>query len=300
MVDILVPAGIGDIYWVMIKMQSFIEKRLGGEIPTIYTCEVDPKKSNRSQEFMERIPFVKYGGGFFTKSAIGTNSWFGTDWLIPDYEHNGRKFDYLFCLNGVVRNGFDLERECGLDAFETNWYFPINPAPEEDVAALQYRSELGNYVVGFFSGDGMFSRWVAEMNHHAIYDHLTKIHERTGFKIVLTGKDWDWDTGVNQKILALDANKGILVNKLGQTTVNQLFALMKNSKGIFGWHGGNTMMGVVFKVPTFMIWSKYFKNSKFYENCLPPDKNGWYDFDVASNWVSGNYVDRFLKLGTHD
>ena len=55
---ILVPPGIGDIYWVLVKLRGFCRAH-GIATPEIWIDAPDDKK--RSAEFVERVPFVRFG-----------------------------------------------------------------------------------------------------------------------------------------------------------------------------------------------------------------------------------------------
>ena len=62
---ILTIPGIGDIHWVMLKLESWIAKNCPGEIPEVHVWNFDGRP--RSEDFVKRIPFVKFGGYFNTK-----------------------------------------------------------------------------------------------------------------------------------------------------------------------------------------------------------------------------------------
>ena len=57
---ILTICGIGDIHWVMLKMESFIEQNCKGTIPEITIWNFDGRP--RADGFVSRIPFVKFAG----------------------------------------------------------------------------------------------------------------------------------------------------------------------------------------------------------------------------------------------
>jgi len=272
---ILVPSGTGDIFWIMVKMESFIEKELNGINPIIFTNEDQSYKPERSAAFIKRIPFVEYGGAY-QSGSLPSNLWMGTEWLKSNY--NG--FDYLFCVNGILRSGYSLE-DFGLNKYKSNWFFKLNPSTIEEEYIKIYKKKYGNYIVGFFSDDGMFKVWLKNMPLEKIYSFLEKLYEKTKCKILLTGKEWD--SKFNLKIMKFD-KKNILIDLTGQTDLNQLFALIKSSKAVVGWCGGNTIMATVFKKPTFIFWSKYFKNSNFFINTIPPlARKNWYDYTVIEN-----------------
>jgi len=271
---ILVLPGMGDIYWVMVKLESFIAQNKITD-PVVYTWEIQPHKNNRSADYIKRIPFVTYGGPWYHDQNLPEFKavYFGNTWLIPNFQ----EFDYLFSVNGVLRNGLDLN-SCGLGALDTNWYFPLTESQEEIEAEKRYMG-MGDYVIGYFSDTEMYKHWMKSLTTDDIFYILSQIYERTGCKIVMTG--CEWDKGLTDELKARD-EKGFIEDIIGETSIDELFALMKHSKGMIGWCGGNTIKSVYLKVPTVILWSEYFPREGFYKNSVPPDSIGdWHEYKVV-------------------
>lgn len=286
---ILVLPGMGDIYWVLTKLQSFLDQE-GIETPLLYTWELQPHKKDRSKDYIKRVPFVEYGGSWVHDQNIPEfkEIYFGTTWLIRHF----KEFDYLFSVNGVLRNGFSLESH-GLDEYDTDWYFPLNPSAEEDEYRIKY-AQMGNYVVAYFNNTEMYVNWTKCLPDHEIFKMLEKIHNETGNKVVLTGSSWDRKFASHLK--TMDVNN-FIINMTGDTSIDQLFALMQEANGMIGWCGGNTIMSTYFKKPTVIIWSKYFSKEGFYKYSVPPDSHGsWYEYKVAERDSATNIADTMIRL----
>lgn len=287
--SILVLPGMGDIYWVMVKLEGFI-KKYQIENPVIYTWELQPHKNNRSADYIKRIPFVTYGGPWYHDQNLPefNEIYFGTKWVIPNFQG----FDYLISVNGILRNGYDLD-SFGLSDFETNWYFPLTPSSDEDAAYKEYAA-YGDYVVAYFTSVEMYQHWMRSITVDNIFTMLKQIHEQTGCKILLTGGFWD--KGLADKIRAHDTT-GFIQDLIGDTTIDQLFALIKRAKGMIGWCGGNTIKSVYFKTPTVILWSNYFPNAGFYEHSVPPDSIGqWHEIKVVERDSPKNIADAMVSL----
>jgi len=277
---------MGDIYWVFIKLQSLLKKN-GIKHADIYTWEIQEHKFNRSKPYIERVPFVRYGGSKVISTQNNScfnDIYFGNVWK----KENFQEFDYVLSMNGILRNGYDLDSH-KLDEYESNWYFSLTQSDEEDAARIEYK-KLGDYIVAYFADDGMYSStWLKHLPINKIHYILSRLYRDTGCKIILTGGKWDKSFSTRLANLCQDID---IIDMTGQTSMNQLFALIQESKGMIGWAGGNTIKSVYFKVPTVIIWSQYFKNEGFYYNSVPPDSiNKWHEIAV----VEKDSPDEILK-----
>ena len=103
---ILVIPGIGDIHWVLLKMESFIKKNCKGEIPEVWVWNFDGRP--RSGEYIERIPFVKFGG-YLNKPMDMDKYRFEESYMRGDPAYSiipkFHGFDYYMCFNGMLRVG---------------------------------------------------------------------------------------------------------------------------------------------------------------------------------------------------
>jgi len=298
---ILVCPGIGDIYWVLVKLEAFLKER-GIEKPKLFTWEGAHPERERSSGYIKRVPFVEYGGTYpgpttklFQKQYI-----YGNEWLFEDFKAQPNpafQFDLVFIVNGLLRNGYSLEC-AGLGEYETNWHFDLTPCEEED-----YREILGgDYLIGYFSEEGMYqTHWLPQMPAEECYEVMKKINQITGLPFVLVGREWD--LGITGKLMKLDSQEnggiGCLKNLASETNIDQFFALMKQSKGMFGFPSGATIKSTFFKKPTFMMWSRYFPEEGFYHHCVNPESFGdWYDYELVENYgaLKDDIVARFIDL----
>lgn len=264
---VLLLPGMGDIFWSLTRFQNFlVQKQI--KIPKTYIWNFDGRP--RSHEFLQKFPFLK-SAGYFNEGVDPKvlNETYLTDkkWFIENY----KGFDYYLSVNGILVQGNPLER-----THETNWDIPMFEPLEAKKFAKEFKSYHGEYLLGFFSSLGMFSRWVKNMSHENIYELLSQISRETQKKIILTGCEWDRE--FTQQIMNHDQGIGYLKSLVGQTSNDQILALMRESSGMIGWCGGNTVMSTVFKKPTIMFWNEeQFPKKDFYINsCYPGSHGKWY------------------------
>lgn len=284
---ILTLPGMGDLYWVFTKLESFLEKEGITEKPLIYTWEIQSHKRSRSKDYIKRVPFVEYGGEYIqpdTNVPAFKDLYFGTKWKIAPYEG----FDYFLSMNGLLRNGFSLE-EGELQQYTSNWFFPLTPAKQ------QYEIPSEPYILAYFTDDGMFTTWLKSLPPQKIFTLLSSLSKQTGYKIVLTGGAWD--KSFIQNFLKYD-DEHAFIDLVGDTSVDHLFQLMENAQAMVGWSAGNTIVSAALKTPTLVIWSsKYFQNTSFYTNCVPPAGLGiWHDVAIVERDTEHDMVCKMMKM----
>jgi hypothetical protein len=283
---ILVLSGVGDSYWCMTKMESLM--RIDGfSRPLVYTWEdigyALVKGRPRTTGFLSRFPFIEPAGGEWnlpkTEENLGVT--FGPPmrpdgipkWLLRDT----CGYDYIMNLNGVMEAGYTLDDPIfDLADYPTNWWPPTVVTQEEIDSEIQYKKEYGRYIVCHFSNTiGVYDTFIySKVSFEYLYKMILDIRNVTkADKVILVGVTWD--EGSTNAIASYDTND-IIVNLLHKTSIAQLFGLIKGSIGVFGTHSGCTMMPVMCKKPSIMIYPKDFPswNSVFVKHILPPETYG--------------------------
>lgn len=299
---LLFMPGMGDIYWCLTKAESFIkENNLG--IPESYIWDLDQKKigtQQRSENFLNRFPFMEYKGTldkriawafneFYThKDAIGAQGKIKkpgatAKWYVEGFED----FDYVFNMNGILETGESMVNSNGLDKYATAWQ-PTMFTPLEEVEYQEYyRNKYGKFIFGYFTGTGDYDKIFNQtITPEYVYAIAERLHEETGAVLVLTGTTWDAQNA--ERIQKCD-KKGIIFSEVNQTDTSKLFALMKESIGVFGWPAGNTIVAAsMFHKPTVIVWSKNVWHAGFATQCVDPAANETYMplyvEDFASNY----------------
>jgi len=292
---ILIAPGMGDIYWVFVKLKTMLEQQ-GIEKADVYLWEgAHPSRSGRSVDYVKRVPFVEYAGSYDEPpDQAFAECYQGLTTIIADYE----QFDFFMCPNGVMRRGHDW-LNAFLPEYEAQWQFELTSVEEPD-----YRSLYGDYIVSHISEESIYRRyWLDILTDETIYTMYRTISHRLGVKVVLTGREWD--NGINNRLMFLDAahsmaneSDSIFVDLSGQTSIDQFFALIKQSKGVFGVPSGATIKSVYFKKPTFMVWSKRcFEKSGFYSSLVNPESHKkWYNWGVVEDTPPDQLAQSFCNL----
>jgi len=101
----------------------------------------------------------------------------------------------------------------------------------------------------------------------------------------------EWDKQCLHSQLALEVGG---VDLAGETSLDQMFGLIRASCGVIGWPAGNTIMATVLRKQTLLWWSSYFDKRFWSFSCPPESRGDWYHHaDTASFQMS--QVDQFLE-----
>ena len=252
---ILTICGIGDIHWVMLKMESYIAQNCAGVIPEITIWNFDGRP--RADGFVSRIPFVKFAGYDNAPMNNQEKRLFHQMYMdgSKDVVEGFRGYDRFICVNGSLRIGHSMDTI--MPQYKTNWNYEV----KTDDCVVPYKEP---YIIFYFSNHGMFQDWVAKMPPEKIRGLMQHIK---GYKLILTGSSWD--EPFNQEL----EDNGV-INLCGKTTLTELFGLIKGASAFVGWCGGNTIVSQHLNTPTLMLWSNYFSHRAFQTNWVDPDRLG--------------------------
>lgn len=257
-VRILVPAGIGDGYWVAAKLRAFLDQR-GIVLPQIWAHSAGP---NRSGDFWRSLPFVRFMGfAPLPKGPFATRAF-----AMPDYpiQTDVPGFDYFVSLNGALEGGRTLDQAL---PGPTEWVLPRFQSKAEDARVEEFRKQFGPYVAVAFWDQGFYSKWLRQFSLTSIVDSLQQITE-AGYRVVVMGAAWD-RAGISARIIKAD-RKGRFASLVGETSYEDLVALVRGSAGVYGFPAGNTLLGAFLGRPTTLIWNAHFRR-EFWVNVCPPD-----------------------------
>lgn len=254
---ILTPAGIGDTYWVIVKLRSFLKKH-GLGLPELLVQDSGGPK--RTHPFVETIPFVHAGGYHPLK---GSHPLFN-----EAYMQNARTVykdvlgvDYFIAYNGVMRFGRSLEE---VDPeYECEWF----PRMHVSKRATAYQAALekeGPYCVVYIVDAGMYKRWLSDFPAEKIRSVLLKIEAITGFRMVFLGASWDTET-TGWKLAEAEPR---WTNLIGKTSYEDMVGTLSGASLVLGWPSGATILGTVLRRPTVMFWNRYFRKG-FWTNSCP-------------------------------
>lgn len=271
------PAGLGDMHWVLTKMESF--KKKNGIDWLKMVIHEDGCHTN-SKAFLELIPFVDevetrpdpLPFDFHIRPPSARRS------FRPD----SGVVDYLIEFNTQLELGHRIETM--LPGYDINFNYPIRKDFESTIYATQLKQKVGGKLILLYtSSNGMFHAWTGGTWLPKDWVNLaTQIHEFTGCQPVLIGKEWDLDY-VNE-MKRLDTNN-IIYNLAAQTNIQQVLALIHEANLLIGFPSGLTILATHFKTPVVMFWS--------IKGITP---NGIFIKEFMTSWVDPKALDLGIYL----
>lgn len=267
MTRILVPPGIGDGYWVLVKLRGFLEAR-GLRRADVWVHDAKPR---RAGEMWSRVPFVRFGGYAPVPRPLGrTTQPYPPDrtairraYRLPGYAVQKRAcgFDYFLSCNGSLDAGRSLDQAM---PGPTHWFEPMHDADATAAHAQTFRARFGRYVVAAFWEHGFYAKWLAQFGEAAIVETLRRLAD-AGLTVVVMGADWD-KGAISERIAGADPRFCSLV---GDTDFGALCGLLAGSEAVVGHPAGNTMLGPYFRRPTVLLWNQHFPRA-MWTNVVPP------------------------------
>lgn len=260
MPKVLVAPGSGDIHWVMLKMESIIERHFKGEKPEVWVWS-ESRHTERSKGYVERIPFVKWGGYFHASAMdvkvgqevfVGGKPWIHTPW---------RSFDMFVAFNAPLGWGTPIEKL--MPKCEINWDYEVRLTVDDLLLAAKLFEREGPYIPVSFFGHSFYRNWLEMFTPEHIHDLLAQL--RPNYKIVLTGREWD------APFMKQFAHRHD-VNLVGKTSMGELLGLCVGARAFVGFAAGNGMLAQHLGCPTFMLWHSRQWDPKFATNWVDPEK----------------------------
>jgi hypothetical protein len=282
---ILVPPGMGDSYWSIVKMRAFL-KREGLGLPSLaVVCPREKKYDGhkRSFPFLKMFPFV-YSSGI---NIDGSDPNLRPIWKEA-YARPGRTifqniggFDYFIAYNGHLRVGESLEN---IDPdLECEWVPPMFISLEQERFRKDMITKYGKYMIFYFAFQGTYAYWTQQFKITQLIDSVNRIVKKTGFIPVIAGERWDRDnTSVQQTIKAIPG----AIDMTGKTNLEQLFGMIRGSQAVFGFPSGLTIMSTVLGQKTMILWNDFYMR-EFQKFSCPPD-----------TWEKTYFAENTLNMST--
>ena len=242
------PAGIGDMHWVLTKMES-IKEREGADHLTVVIHE--DRGHLHSADFLRPLPFIDA-----VESRPDNFNW---KWHLPPSERNTtlarnvEGVDLLIELNSELEQGHKLEDV--LPEYEINWDYEIPYAKADRAFALDIRRQTGSKMVVLYASslggqhskgwiDGTWTRhdWAAIA--HACWEAKCAP--------VLIGASWDLDFAGH----IVDTCETPIINLVGKTKAHEAMALIRSCHAFAGFPSGMSIMATHFGKRTVMFWPR--------------------------------------------
>lgn len=285
--EVLVPPGIGDVHWVLLKLRSWLAQQ--GARARVHVFEHDRRP--RALAYLERVPFITPGRYYVTPKTAAA-AWedpilrrsYDTGELDVAPSFHG--YDFFLCFDGSLVKGKTMDEI--LPDCKTDWRYPVIQRPEDVEGARRHLDGVGRYVLFGLSDYSIFRRWVDQIGR----DNLRRLVEAVpsvfgpDCRAVLTGAAWD--------IPFCRSLSDIAVDLTGQTTVGELLTMIRGAQAFIGFAGGNGIVATHLNCPTLLFWHETYKEPRFRWNWCDPAKvgtlyrhleTGGYDHDLTLNAV---------------
>jgi hypothetical protein len=243
----------------MLKMESIIEKEFDGETPEVWVWS-EAKSTQRSQGYIERIPFVKWGGYFDAKAhhSYGSQVFVrGNPLMVRDWEG----FDMFVAFNAPLGQGHRLATI--VPKWKINWDYEIKLTEEDESFGKGMRAQ-GEYIPVWFCGHSFYKGWLDKFTTGKMHDLIDKLGEHG--HVILTGAKWDIPFMRQFKCAGVS-------DLVGMTSMGSLLGLLKHAKAYVGHAAGQGMLAQHMGTKTFLLWHPRQWVPDFMTNWVEPKKN---------------------------
>lgn len=297
---ILIPGGIGDAYWVMVKLESFMRREgIVGKPTVLVLAETRSWDESRvrSLPFLEMVPFIRTSDpGWVPVDPVDPRPRELHDIYVECREKQGRTcypgfmgYEYFLSYNGIINSGNWLE---DADELECNWYLPLIVSDEQERFRARCIGKYGRYMALYFSN--FTEEMLTKFSVGKITRAINRFVDRSGLTPVFIGAEWDLNWTYLKEIIGAVANA---VNLVGRTSLEQVFGLIKGAELVSGYHSGLTNMAIMFRKPTSLIWvGESFPPASPLAVAPPETRNTTYRPLLAENLTVDRFVDTMMEL----
>ena len=260
---------MGDAYWVLVKLPAFLRKMGYGKPELTIASHPSHGGSHlRSIPYLELFDFFTIGNppsvaNDTTLDAVWHEAYVGPGRsIIPCVQG----YDWLVSYNGLLWQGNYIED----DDLACDWYPKMLHVDQMDTWADTYRNKFGPYVALSWPFYGSYAFYWQEFSLDSIAEALRIFLLETGLRPVFIGAHWEPE--INPMMSELQAKLGLdYVDYAGQTSMVQLFSLLKGSELFAGYQSGLSIASAFLHNKTLALWCR----GQFHDNmrwaCVPPD-----------------------------
>lgn len=288
---ILVPPGIGDIYWTLVKLPAFLKKH-GLTDPELTTVSYPDERGGH----LRGLPYLK----LFDWIKIGNPPSVPNDPNLQDiwdeaYNGPGRSiipgvqgFDYLIAYNGRVNSGGYIEN----DELECDWHprMSINTKVTMLLAATSYREQLDPYVVMFWPFYGSYSSHLEQFPLPLIIDTLQRFLNEYSLTPVFIGSEWD--IPLNPLVADLKESLPRTVDLTGKLSLAETLGLIYAARVVTGYHAGITNLAAAMHLKTILLWDNRYPESTAMAVVSPEARNDTYHALFTAGLTPERYLER--------
>ncbi len=291
----LVPQGIGDSIWTLLKIEDVAKKLGGGRIEICIACfDAENHLESRAKEFISRFKFVdsvkmyqvpklgQVGSSLMPGPATDKNGLFR---YLPDGKNMVSSMpgiDYILMPNAALERGIRLEE--WLPDFEINWSVMDQFQFKDE--ELKKAAEINKPYVAFFCGstDGNST---AGHNRNAIWkpedwvNLAANIRDQFGLEIVVVGSEQDQDY-YEKKLLPLIKGEP-WINMIGKCSIGETIAITKGAKFVISYQSGIGIASSYMGIPVAIFWREK-------GDSISPQHHISFEEAMVSAWASPQMI----------
>ena len=276
-------SGVGDVYWVLLKLQDFVEKN-NIEKLKVYVQQCENFNRNwtliESFPFVESVEYVPLDVGRVVNGVSRTAT-------VKTKDGKTERLDYYFCLSDILIHGHRVET--WLPEYKTDWNVKFKM---DKPKGFVKKSPM---VSIFASSEGLAKAWLNGFEREQWARLIDKLYG-LGYNPVLIGVEWDKE--YSEEILKLLAKGTKCTSMVGKTTLPEVLYILKESDMMIGAISGMTIMANHYRTPTVALYPEAYKREfaytwipPGYEDYLPIQSNANITDEImgkASKWIKHN------------
>lgn len=273
---ILVPPGIGDSYWSIVKIPALLAREgIKPPVDIVIACPEDWEFQGhlRAFPFVQMFPFLKATGETVSGQHQNRPIW------LEAYMEKGRTIfrdvlgcDYFVAYNGHLRHGESMEL---VDPdLQCDWFPPRFVSLEEERFRQDCVSRFGRYIVLYFVFRGTYGHWTNEFPAASVIDYARRVQDATGCVPVFAGALWDERS--DDILTHVRRSVPGAIDMVGKTTVEQMFGMLRGAQGVVGYPSGLTIASTMLKTKTLIIWNHYYHPAFWWEGFPPSTRQTTY------------------------
>lgn len=300
----LLPQGIGDSVWALLKIQD-IAKKLGDGVVDVYlnTSNTDYRE-NRAVDFINRFSFVNKVGQLVTPITKDVYPPLDKDgyyvYLDDGPPKNGLDVDYILIPNRILERGLRIEN--WMPDFDVNWDimndFRFTDSELRLAEDLRREFEYCVFYLGPETGNTVDGHNRNSLWRPEDWAELGKfVTEKLNLKVIVVGARYDFDYWMKYvRPLVKDQS---WIDLIGATEIAATYAVCKKARFVISYQSGIGIVSEYMGVPAALWWRQK-------GDSISPYPNFYTSFEEAMNgaWsppetlAAGKHM--ALYYGRHD
>jgi hypothetical protein len=300
----LLPQGIGDSVWALLKIQDIANKLGDGVIDIFLNTQNADYRENRAVGFISKFKFVNSVGQIVTPITKDVYPPLDKDgyyiYLDDGPPTNGLAVDCILIPNRTLERGQRIET--WMPNFKINWQimYDFQFSDAEITFAMNLKRE-GEYCV-FYLGPET-GNTIDGHNRNALWspDDWAKLGDFVtgymGLRIVLVGAEYDLNYWVRH-VQPLVAHQN-WIDLLGQMEISRTFAVCRRANFVISYQSGIGIVSEYMGVPSALFWRQKGDSISPYPNFYTS-----FEEDMNGAWSPPEMLKRgrhmALFYGRHD